>query len=113
MTGFDFHFMNDFFHERANHVGFSRFVYDADKIGAARTIIEELRKTKLKDNINELELLIEAYIELAFFDATPYKKETKPIRFPTKLKLKAIANLNNVHVPTAPWVRRPADFFFH
>jgi len=89
--------------------GKEKLLVDSDKIEASRTILKELRQSKLKKLIDEMETLINAYIEMAFFDASPWKKTRQPIEIPVHFKMRLISELNLVHVPTATLPNLPGS----
>lgn len=67
---------------------------------AAKNMLNTLRGKGLGSFIANLELLSDAYITLAYYDVSSYKKETKPINIPSNQRLLKIKNLENVAVPT-------------
>lgn len=72
-----------------------------DRAKAAKKIIQTLCTTKIAQNVRGMEMLCEAYIELANFDVDKYKRETKPIQLPSSLRLTKLKNLRHVAVATS------------
>ncbi|XP_060082468.1 serine-protein kinase ATM-like [Ylistrum balloti] len=80
------------------------------RIEAAKNLVERLKADKGHNSVahivKDMEKLCLAYIELANYPVTKYKAETKPIPFPSLLKLPAVKDLRNIAVPT---VEIPVD----
>lgn len=82
---------------------------DQDRMEAAAQMVDRLRSGKTARIIRDMEKLSDAYIELAYWDVTQYKKVTKPINFPSNLQLCTVKNLQTavatVDIPVDPSCR--------
>ena len=71
-----------------------------DKVKAARDLIHRLHSEK-PSLVHSMELLCEAYIDLAYHDVSTHRKERKPIKFPASCPLVRLAGqLKEIAVPT-------------
>ncbi|XP_014671561.1 PREDICTED: serine-protein kinase ATM-like [Priapulus caudatus] len=75
-------------------------VVEEDRVLAAKNMLNLLRVRGHGDIIANMEALSDAYISLAYLDASAHKKETQSINIPASQHLLALANLHNVAVPT-------------
>ena len=67
---------------------------------AARDLIHRLHSEK-PSLVHSMELLCEAYIDLAYHDVSVHRKERKPIKFPASCPLVKLAGqLKEIAVPT-------------
>ncbi|KAL0491579.1 hypothetical protein AKO1_010303 [Acrasis kona] len=76
---------------------------DQDKINAATNIIQELKAIEaIKQVVEQSELLVDAYIQLAnlHLDAKQYRSHTDKIQLNNKMAICKISNLNKIIVPT-------------
>ncbi|TRZ04405.1 hypothetical protein DNTS_007633, partial [Danionella cerebrum] len=72
---------------------------DLERADVAREIIDEIRKKSPK-MVKDIEMLCDAYISLAYMDATRHKNEKKAIPIPAEQPLMKLKNLEDVVIPT-------------
>ncbi|XP_061575088.1 serine-protein kinase ATM [Cololabis saira] len=73
--------------------------FDLERSGVAREIIAAIRK-KRGEMIRGIERLCDAYITLAYMDASKHKTEKKAIPIPADQPIMKIKDLNQVVIPT-------------
>ena len=74
---------------------------------AAKDLIHRLHSEK-PSLVHSMELLCEAYIDLAYHDVSAHRKERKPIKFPASCPLVKLAGqLKEIAVPTVEMKVRP------
>ncbi|KAL6116348.1 atm [Pungitius sinensis] len=76
-----------------------RSPFDLERSNVARRIIGELRKER-GEMIRGVEKLCDAYITLAYMDASKHKAEKKAIPIPADQPITHIKNLHEVAIPT-------------
>ncbi|KAI0210308.1 Serine-protein kinase ATM [Lamellibrachia satsuma] len=70
------------------------------RMQAAVNMIESLRQSRRAGIIQDMEKLCEAYIQLANWDVSQYKNETKAIKLPSWMWLTKLNDLETIAIPT-------------
>ena len=70
-----------------------------DKVKAAITLLSRVRSEK-PSLVQAVEQLCEAYIDLAYHDASSVKKQRGPIKLPTGCRLLKLPRMKEVAMPT-------------
>ncbi|XP_072019634.1 serine-protein kinase ATM-like [Amphiura filiformis] len=73
---------------------------DEDRMEAAQMMLERLQSSRCGRILSSMEKLSDAYIKLAYWDVSQYKKETRKLKLPSNQPITQLKHLQNVAMPT-------------